>query len=192
MSARVPLTKDRLFARALAIVDADGLDALTMRRLASEFGVEAASLYHHVSGKGEVLDGALALMRREMTFADPLPQDWPDLMEVVFVRYLEVLMSHPHLLPLAGRHLESDPAEGLPYLVAQGLPVAQAVELWQGLMAVTVGFAVFATRSFERQSAYLGGELAEAMATWSSRTARHTIRHIIAPHVAGSRVDETA
>ena len=54
-----PLTKDELFDTALAIADADGLEALTMRRLASEVGVEAASLYHHIPNKEALLDGVL-------------------------------------------------------------------------------------------------------------------------------------
>ncbi len=163
--------------------DEDGLEALTMRRLAADLGVEAASIYHHVSGKAELLDGVLALMRREMTFDGPLPEAWPDLIEVVFLRYLEVLMAHPHLLPLAGRHLDSDPAEGLPYLVQHGLTVGEAAELWQGLLVLTVGFAIFATRAFERQSDYLGGELADAMTIWPTESARQALRSIVAAYV---------
>ena len=64
--ARTPVTKDLLFRRALAIVDAEGLSALTMRRLAADLGVEAASLYHHVPNKQAVLDGAVSVMREDM------------------------------------------------------------------------------------------------------------------------------
>ncbi|MEI2766528.1 MAG: TetR family transcriptional regulator [Dermatophilaceae bacterium] len=183
--ARAPLTREALFARALAIVDAEGLPALTMRRLAADLGVEAASLYHHVAGKAELLDGALALMRTEIVLEQPLPQGWPDLLEAVFLRYLEVLMDHPHLLPLAGRHVDSDPAQGLPYLVEQGLSVRDAVDLFQGLLALSVGYAVFATRQFERDAAYLPPTLAEAMGTWSKDTARRNLRALIRSYVPG-------
>ena len=50
-SKAAPLTPDLIFERALGIIDADGLKALSMRRLASDLGVEAASLYHHIVDK---------------------------------------------------------------------------------------------------------------------------------------------
>jgi len=73
-----PLTKDELFAAALTIADTEGLEALSMRRLAAEVGVEAASLYHHLPNKDALLDGILVRMRSEMRLPDPLPQDWKD------------------------------------------------------------------------------------------------------------------
>ncbi len=176
---RPPLTKDLLYAQALAIVDAEGLDALTMRRLAADLGVEAASLYHHVPNKQALLDGVLGLVRAEMTFEEPLPTDWRELLEVVFMRYLEVLGGHPHLLPLAGRHVEGEPAEGLQYLVSQGFDDDEACELWQSIIAFVVGFAVFASRQFPEDTDYLPPALARRMERWDSATARRTLRAIL-------------
>ena len=48
---REPLSRDRVLAAAVALADAEGLPALTMRRLAADLGVEAMSLYHHLPGK---------------------------------------------------------------------------------------------------------------------------------------------
>ena len=56
---RTPLTKDRVFKAAIKIADESGLDALTMRHLAEELGVEAMSLYYHVANKEAVLDGII-------------------------------------------------------------------------------------------------------------------------------------
>ena len=55
-AARAPLTRDRVVANALALADAEGLSALSMRALAARLGVEAMSLYHHVAGKEALLD----------------------------------------------------------------------------------------------------------------------------------------
>jgi len=52
--------------RAVAVADGEGLEAVTMRRLARELGVEAASLYHHVSGKDEILDGLVDMVSAEI------------------------------------------------------------------------------------------------------------------------------
>jgi AcrR family transcriptional regulator len=54
---REPLSRDRVLAAAMRLADAEGLSALTMRRLAADVGVEAMSLYHHVPGKEKLLDG---------------------------------------------------------------------------------------------------------------------------------------
>jgi AcrR family transcriptional regulator len=54
---REPLSRDRVLDAAAALADAEGLPAVTMRRLAADLGVEAMSLYHHLPGKGGLLDG---------------------------------------------------------------------------------------------------------------------------------------
>lgn len=184
---RTTLTRHELFVHALALLDAEGMDALTMRRLAAELGIEAASLYHHVPGKAALLDGVLALMRSEVTFDEPLPEDWPSLLETVFLRYAEVLMAHPNLLPLAGRHLDSDPAEGLPHLVERGLSVRDAVDLWQGLMGLTVGFAQFSIRALEHSADHLPDDLAGAMGAWTTVTLRRNVRGLIGAYEGASR-----
>ena len=54
---RVPLTPDRILERAMTLADDDGIEALTMRRLADQLGVEAMSIYHHLPNKNAILDG---------------------------------------------------------------------------------------------------------------------------------------
>ena len=66
---RAPLTREAVLRRAVALADADGLPAVTMRRLAEELGVEAMSLYHHVPGKEALLDGMAELVFEEMVEA---------------------------------------------------------------------------------------------------------------------------
>lgn len=54
--SRQPLTKDSVISAAIDLADRDGLDALTMRRLGARLGVQAMSLYKHVSNKDQILD----------------------------------------------------------------------------------------------------------------------------------------
>jgi len=54
---RPPLTRARVLDAAIALADRDGVDAVSMRRLGQELGVEAMSLYTHVHGKDDLLDG---------------------------------------------------------------------------------------------------------------------------------------
>jgi AcrR family transcriptional regulator len=55
-SDRVPLTRDRILESAMGLADEDGIESLTMRRLAEQLEVEAMSLYHHLPNKNAILD----------------------------------------------------------------------------------------------------------------------------------------
>lgn len=64
-----PLTRERILEAAMALADAEGLDAVTMRRLAAALGVEAMSLYHHVPNKDALFDGLVAAIIAEIQAA---------------------------------------------------------------------------------------------------------------------------
>jgi hypothetical protein len=66
VASRAPINRDGALVRAVAVADGEGIEAVTMRRLARELGVEAASLYHHVSGKDEILDGLVDIVAAEI------------------------------------------------------------------------------------------------------------------------------
>lgn len=167
------------------IVDAEGLEALTMRRLASELAVEAASLYHHVPNKDALLDGVLIRTRAEIQIPDPVPSDWKLLMEAIFTEYGRVLASHPNLVSLAGRRVESDPDSGLVFLTQLGFSNDEAVELWQSMIACTVGFAVFSSAYAQSDTWDLPDELAERMTQWRDETRSKTLRAIIEAYDQG-------
>src|SRR5690242_1354953 len=63
---REPLSRERVLAAAVALADAEGVPALTMRRLAGELGVEAMSLYYHLPGKTGLLDGLVETVVAEV------------------------------------------------------------------------------------------------------------------------------
>ena len=72
---RLPLSRDRILRAALELADEDGIESLTMRRLGRALGFEAMSLYHHVAGKDDVLDGILDLVLGESESPSP-SGDW--------------------------------------------------------------------------------------------------------------------
>jgi AcrR family transcriptional regulator len=76
-SRRVPLTRERILRAALDVADAEGLGAVTMRRVGQALGVEAMSLYNHVRGKDELLDGMADLLIGEIP-APPAGIAWKD------------------------------------------------------------------------------------------------------------------
>jgi AcrR family transcriptional regulator len=98
--SRLPLTRDRILRAALQIADERGIEALTMRNLGQELGVEAMSLYNHVSNKADVLDGLVDLVVDEVlaiVMAIPPPEDPGDWKPVARRRMLaarEVMLEH--------------------------------------------------------------------------------------------------
>jgi AcrR family transcriptional regulator len=92
-SSRVPLTRERVLQAAVDIADRDGLGALTMRRLGGELGVEAMSLYKHVTNKEDVLDGIIELVVGDIE--TPLAgADWKEAMRRRAISARDVLGRH--------------------------------------------------------------------------------------------------
>jgi AcrR family transcriptional regulator len=94
MSAtRLPLSRDRILERAVQIADADGVDALTMRRLADDLGFEAMSLYRHVENKDDVLGGMLDRVLAEIE-SPAAPGSWDEAIRRSAVSVNEMLERH--------------------------------------------------------------------------------------------------
>lgn len=174
-----PLTREEILDAALAIVDTDGLAALTMRRLAATVGVEPMSLYYHVSSKEMLLDRTIERMRAEMRLPERLPDDPSDLLEVLFVEYRRVLMAHPNMIPLAARRTAGMGTSGLEYLINQGMAREDAVELYQSLAALAVGFSVLGSGMVEPGWAGLPEALRGRLRQWRDATFRRTLRLVL-------------
>ncbi len=95
---RAPLTRERIAQEALALVDADGLEGLTMRRLAGRLGVEAMSLYHHVDGKPDLLVAVADAVLSEIGGSDA--EDWQARITDVFGQFRSACLAHPGAVPL--------------------------------------------------------------------------------------------
>lgn len=94
VAERVPLTRERIITTALALIDQDGLESLSMRRLGAALGVEAMSIYHHVANKDEVLDGVLEQILLEVE----LPPDegpWQERVRALVRAWRVVALRHP-------------------------------------------------------------------------------------------------
>ena len=72
---RIPLSKERVLRAAVEFADAHGIEALSMRRLAKELGVEAMSLYNHVANKDEILSGIVEIVAGEVEVPSD-PANW--------------------------------------------------------------------------------------------------------------------
>ena len=90
---RVPLTRERVLTAAIALADRDGAEALSMRKLGVELGVEAMSLYNHVSNKDDLLNGVVDTMVGEITLVEPR-SDWKSAVREQVLNARAVLSSH--------------------------------------------------------------------------------------------------
>ncbi|WP_342377420.1 TetR/AcrR family transcriptional regulator [Myxococcus stipitatus] len=72
---RLPVTRERIFAAARTLADRSGIEAVTMRAVASRLDVEAMSLYKHVRDKDDLLDGLIELVMQELE-PPPVSADW--------------------------------------------------------------------------------------------------------------------
>ena len=72
---RAPLTKERVLRAAVELADRGGIEALSMRKLGQELGVEAMALYRHVRNKDDILDGAIDAVVGEIELPGP-GDDW--------------------------------------------------------------------------------------------------------------------
>lgn len=91
---RVRLTREAIVEAALGVLDREGLDAVSMRRVAEELGAGAASLYWHVGGKEELLDLVFDRVLGEADFPDPDPARWQEQVKEVTREMRRVAMRH--------------------------------------------------------------------------------------------------
>jgi AcrR family transcriptional regulator len=92
--APVALSRERVLEAALRVADAEGVDAVSMRRLGQELDVEAMSLYKHVAGKDDILDGLVDLVMAEVAPPDPT-QPWRPAIRHAALDLHAALLRHP-------------------------------------------------------------------------------------------------
>lgn len=107
--ARAPLSRERALDVAMTLADAEGLDQLTMRRLAEALGVEAMSLYHHVANKDDILDGMVDRVFVEIELT-PKTAAWKDAMRQRARSVRAALSRHPWAIRLMESRTSPGPA----------------------------------------------------------------------------------
>lgn len=156
--ARETLTRGRVLAAAMELADAEGLEALSMRRLAQAVGVKAMSLYNHVASKDDVLDGITDLVVAEIEPPRPDP-DWRVSIRARTLSARRVLQRHPWAAVL----LESRRNAG-----------AARLDHYEALLAILrgAGFSLaLAHRAFLLLDSHLYGFLLQEQA-WPYRDAQ--------------------
>ncbi|WP_282203097.1 WHG domain-containing protein [Kitasatospora fiedleri] len=93
------LSLERVLGCALEIVDRDGVDKLSMRRLARALGRDPMSLYRHAPNKAALLDGVADTLLRRLT-VDADDPDWSGQLRAFARGYRRLALDHPNAVPL--------------------------------------------------------------------------------------------
>lgn len=143
------LTPELIHATALAMVDADGIDGLSMRKLAATLGVNPMSLYHHVPNKAALLQGISRLAVDDLRIA-PADDDtpWPDQLHQIGHSFRTLARQHSNLIVYLLAHPGFIQREGPLWgalchtLQRAGLPDAEVGRIGNVLLTFVSGFVL--------------------------------------------------
>jgi AcrR family transcriptional regulator len=143
---RTQLTRERVLSAAIQLADRDGIEALSMRKLAQDLGIEAMSLYTHVRSKNDLLDGLIDVVIGQIPIS-PDGHDWQASLRQLALAARAVMLRHPW----APRAVEAQAAPGpaalryvnalLGVLREGGFSVAQAHHALHILGSRALGFS---------------------------------------------------
>jgi AcrR family transcriptional regulator len=141
-----PLRREQIVRTALALVDREGLKALSMRRLGAELGVDPMAVYYHVPNKQALLDAIVEAVMAGIDLSVDHPEDSPEQRILTAAQaYRDAMLAHANALPILLGHGPSTPAAMRPVelligiLRDAGLPPAQAFAGMQIIAAAVRG-----------------------------------------------------
>ena len=158
------LSRELLIATALRIADADGLDAVSMRRLGAELGVDPTAAYRHLPDKKALLAGVVEAVLAGTDIETDADAPWQDQFRAVARAYRAALLAHSPAVARLAATLPLDSLEalrivehGTAILAAAGVPLQAAVTAIQAIGQLTSGSV--ALEAFWREWAASGGEI---------------------------------
>lgn len=145
---KVPLIDRQLIVgAAIKILEADGLDGLSLRKLGSDLGVNPASIYHHFENKESILRAVTARILREVE-VPPDRYDWKRWMIESTINYWRVLVEKPFTIPvmLSGVRPSTEVGDrNRQMMTAAGIPIAKQRDITRGFEACALGAALLVT-----------------------------------------------
>ncbi len=106
----VALSRERIAAVALVLVDREGLGALSARRLGEELGCEAMSIYHHIPSKAHLMDALVDLMLAEARIPAAHDGDWLERLRQAAHVFRAMALMHPKFFPFFAVHRLNTPS----------------------------------------------------------------------------------
>ncbi|MFI6984102.1 TetR/AcrR family transcriptional regulator [Embleya sp. NPDC050154] len=151
------LSLDRIVRAAIALADAEGLEALHMRRLAAYLGAGTMSLYRHVSGRDDLIDHMVALALGEEPQPGTLPVGWRAGLEYTARRDWGLYQRHPWILQYAmvgsrmrwNHNAAADGERALSAFDGLGLSIHEQANLLLTITGFTQGMALIHANDVE-------------------------------------------
>src|SRR5918997_3616004 len=153
VAKRRPLNRRRILEAAVRFVDREGLEALTMRKLGAELGVEAMSLYNHGPNKSALLDGMVEVLLGELEVPSE-NHGWEERIREGYRAFRRLAHEHPNVFPLlVNRPPETMDGvwlveEFLKTLGEAGFDKETALHAFRSLSSYTFGYAMSEIRGF--------------------------------------------
>jgi AcrR family transcriptional regulator len=141
-----PLTPQEIYETALRMVDAGGVEALSMRKLAAELDVNPMSLYHHVESKTALMRQLCVLAGSQLELPPKDDTPWPDRLRALGHAYRSMARAHPALWSHIQAHPELLSPEDRIWaalcdiLRAADVPDAELAHIGEALHAFVAGF----------------------------------------------------
>lgn len=152
------LTRDAVIDGALELVDSEGLEALSMPRLARHLGTGVMTLYGHVANKADLVDALAERVLSELEVVDGQPADWDRALAGHMRGLRRVVLRHPALgAVLAARRVATpsvfrDQEASLRLLRSAGFDRPTAVQIYFALLTYTLGFVAWEIPRVHHQS----------------------------------------
>ncbi|GAB1643650.1 TetR/AcrR family transcriptional regulator [Krasilnikovia sp. MM14-A1259] len=141
---RPRLSRDAIVASAVSLADTEGLDAVTIRRLAQEHGVTPMAMYWHFNDKDALLDGIAEYLIDAVKLPEPGAGTWDEQLRQVLEAFLAAIRPHPGVAGLSLRRIfaaESGLAlaeHALSLLEAGGFAPARAAQVGRYLLCAVI------------------------------------------------------
>lgn len=147
--SRETLNKDRIVRAAVKLMNQQGLEKLSMRKLGSELGVEAMSLYNHVRNKSDLLDGVHEHLLGSLELPEEGNDTWQESVRIIARRFRDLLKNHPGALRLFSSRSAKAPGSlrvldrCVGVFLSAGVPPQSAIYLFQIIYTYVLGHAQY-------------------------------------------------
>ncbi|WP_234335788.1 TetR/AcrR family transcriptional regulator [Streptomyces sp. NRRL S-1022] len=142
----MPLTEAGIYAAALRLIDEDGVDALTMRKLATALDANPMSLYHHVPNKEAVLRGVTRMVGAQFRTVTLEDAPWQERIRLLATDFRTLAHRHPELMAYSFSHQPDFIQPDDPFwtaltaiVAAAGVPRSEVSEVAALMVAVVIG-----------------------------------------------------
>ncbi len=150
---RRPLSRRRVLEAAVRFADREGLEALSMRKLGADLGVEAMSLYNHVPNKNALLDGMVEVLLGRLSIPSE-EEGWEERVKEAYRGFRRLAHEHPNVFPLLVVR-PPDTMDGawlveefLKTLRGAGFDAMTALHAFRALSGYAMGYAMAEIRGF--------------------------------------------